>query len=69
MTVLLMGGLAAALAISYVGKYGNAHTGWTAICDHFGKFCSHGTASIVLGFLGDFVYLFLTIISANRSRY
>ncbi|KAL1554005.1 CASP-like protein 1F1 [Salvia divinorum] len=67
-TVLLMGGLGAALGISYVGKYGNSRTGWMPICNHFGKFCNRGVVSSVLGFMGFFVYLFLTIISANQSR-
>ncbi|XP_042064150.1 CASP-like protein 1F2 [Salvia splendens] len=67
-TVLLMAGLGAAMAIAYVGKFGNSHTGWMQICDHFGKFCNTVIASSVVGFLGLFVYLILTIVSANQSR-
>ncbi|XP_047938455.1 CASP-like protein 1F1 [Salvia hispanica] len=67
-TVLLMAGLGAAMGIAYVGKYGNSRSGWMPICDHFGKFCNRGVVSVVLGFMGFFVYLFLTIISANQSR-
>lgn len=63
-----MAGLAATMAIAYVGKYGNPHTGWMPICDHFKKFCNRGVASATLGFLGVIVYLFLTIISANKLR-
>ncbi|XP_042058947.1 CASP-like protein 1F1 isoform X2 [Salvia splendens] len=67
-TVLLMAGLGAAMAIAYVGKFGNSHSGWMQICDHFGKFCNRVIASSVVGFLGLFVYLILTIVSANQSR-
>lgn len=66
---LLMAGCAAATAIGYVGKYGNSHTGWMAICDHFSKFCNKLILSIMLSYLSFFFYLCLTIISANRSRH
>ncbi|KAH6772030.1 hypothetical protein C2S53_015022 [Perilla frutescens var. hirtella] len=68
LTILLMAGFAAWMAIAYVGKYGNSHTGWMPICDHFGKFCNRGIVSGIIGFLGIVVYLILTIISANKSR-
>ncbi|KAK3042521.1 hypothetical protein RJ639_000245 [Escallonia herrerae] len=67
MTLLMAGG-AAATAIGYVGRYGNSHTGWMAICDNFGKFCDRVTVSVLLSFFGFVLYLFLVIISANRSR-
>ncbi|XP_057767577.1 CASP-like protein 1F2 [Salvia miltiorrhiza] len=67
-TTLLMAALAASWAIAYVGKFGNSHTGWIQICDHFGKFCNRGIASTLLGFLGVIIYLILTIVSANQSR-
>ncbi|KAM7483488.1 hypothetical protein LguiB_008071 [Lonicera macranthoides] len=65
---LLMGGCAAATAIGYVGRYGNSHTGWMPICDHFAKFCSRVTISVTLSYLSFFLYLALSIISANKSR-
>ncbi|XP_012842761.1 PREDICTED: CASP-like protein 1F2 isoform X2 [Erythranthe guttata] len=68
MTVLLMGGCAAATAIGYVGKYGNSHSGWVAICGYFGKFCNRITAASLLSYFGFLLYLLLTVISANKSR-
>ncbi|KAK6148024.1 hypothetical protein DH2020_018936 [Rehmannia glutinosa] len=67
MTVLLMAGCAAATAIGYVGKYGNSHTGWMAVCGYFAKFCNRATAASSLSYLGFFFYLLLTVISANTS--
>ncbi|KAI3455088.1 hypothetical protein Pfo_011751 [Paulownia fortunei] len=68
MTVLLMAGCAAATAVGYVGKYGNSHTGWAAICGYFAKFCNRATAASLLSYFGFFFYLILTVISANNSR-
>ncbi|CAK9177456.1 unnamed protein product [Ilex paraguariensis] len=66
--ILLMAGCAAATAIGFVGRYGNSHTGWMAICDHFAKFCNRATVSVMFSFLAFILYLCLTIISANKSR-
>ncbi|CAI9754031.1 unnamed protein product [Fraxinus pennsylvanica] len=68
LTMLLMAGCAAATAIGYLGKYGEGHTGWTGICDHFAKYCKRITLSVVLSFFCVVFYLFLTVISANKSR-
>ncbi|KAK9278355.1 hypothetical protein L1049_027920 [Liquidambar formosana] len=65
---LVMAGSAAATAIGYVGRYGNSHTGWMPLCDHFGKFCNKSTAAVLLSYLSFIFLLLLTIISANRSR-
>ncbi|KAG8388122.1 hypothetical protein BUALT_Bualt02G0092900 [Buddleja alternifolia] len=67
-SLLLIAGCAAATAIAYVGKYGNSHTGWMAICDHFAKFCNRVKASAMLSYLAFAFYLILTIISACNSR-
>ncbi|KAL6576236.1 hypothetical protein OROHE_000017 [Orobanche hederae] len=69
MTVLLMAGCAAATAVGYVGKYGNSHSGWMAVCGYFAKFCNRAEAASLLSYLGFFSYLILTVISANKSRY
>ena len=69
MVALLMAGCAAATAIGYVGKYGNSHSGWIAICDNFGKFCDKVTISVMLSYFAFGFYLFLTIISATMSRH
>ncbi|KAA8540641.1 hypothetical protein F0562_024440 [Nyssa sinensis] len=68
MMTLIMAGCAAATAIGYVGRYGNSHTGWVAICDHFAKFCDRVTISVIFAFFSFLFYLFLTIISASESR-
>ncbi|RAL39064.1 unnamed protein product [Cuscuta campestris] len=65
---LLLSGCAAASAIGYVGKYGESHSGWMAICDNVTKFCHKLTLSLVLSYLAVIFYLCLTILSANRSR-
>ncbi|KAK4486171.1 hypothetical protein RD792_008844 [Penstemon davidsonii] len=68
MSELLMAGCAAATAVGYIGKYGNTHTGWTPVCDHFAKFCNRGIAAVLLSFLSIAFYLILTIISAKKWR-
>lgn len=68
MTVFLMAGCAAATAVGYIGKYGNNHSGWMAVCGYFAKFCNRVTVAAFLSYLGLFIYLMLTVISANKSR-
>ncbi|KAL9422771.1 hypothetical protein AB3S75_034949 [Citrus x aurantiifolia] len=65
---LLLAGCAAATAVGYIGRYGNEHIGWMAICEQFGKFCNKVTASVILSYLSFLCLLVLTIISASRSR-
>ncbi|GAV62723.1 DUF588 domain-containing protein [Cephalotus follicularis] len=69
MMSLVLAGCAAATAIGYVGKYGNSHSGWMPVCDHFGKFCKRMTASLILSYLAFFALLVLTITSAIKSRH
>ncbi|XP_051115484.1 CASP-like protein 1F2 [Andrographis paniculata] len=57
---------AASTAVGWVGKYGNSHTGWTAICDHFGRFCNRIIAAVVLAYIGLALFMILTAISAKR---
>ncbi|XP_022883700.1 CASP-like protein 1F1 [Olea europaea var. sylvestris] len=68
LTMLLMSGCTAAIAIGYLGKYGNNHTGWIGICDHFTKYCSRIMLSVMLSFICVMFYLFLTVNSVNVSR-
>lgn len=68
MMVLVVSACAAATAIGYVGKYGNSHTGWTPICDHFGKFCHRVTTSVAISYLAVLCLLILTIISATPPK-
>ncbi|KAG6385987.1 hypothetical protein SASPL_154871 [Salvia splendens] len=68
-TMLLMAACAAATAVGYVGKYGNSHAGWVAICGYFGKFCHKATAASSISYLALVVYLILTVMSANKARH
>ncbi|MFX6533065.1 CASP domain-containing protein [Acinetobacter baumannii] len=68
-TVFLMSGCGAATAVGYIGEKGNSHIGWTAVCDHFGKFCNRALVSIGLSYVGIFFYLILTVIYAYKSRH
>ncbi|KAL6494409.1 hypothetical protein OROGR_031209 [Orobanche gracilis] len=65
-TLLLMSACAASTAVAYIGKYGNDHIGWMAICDHFAKFCNRIQAAIILTYLGFALYLVLTLVSVNK---
>lgn len=65
---LVLGGCAAATVIGSLGKYGNSHTGWMQICDHFGKFCKRATTSVTFSYLSLVCLLILTITSASKSR-
>ncbi|KAL5543827.1 hypothetical protein UlMin_007611 [Ulmus minor] len=68
MVLFLMAGCAAATAIGYVGKYGNEHTGWLPICDHFHKYCKRLTTSMAFSYFAVFLFLILTILSATKSK-
>lgn len=67
-TTLLMAACAAASAIGLVGKFGNSHVGWMAICNDFGRFCDRIIVAVTLSYLAFLVHLLLTVISANKSR-
>ncbi|PON77208.1 Casparian strip membrane protein [Parasponia andersonii] len=66
--LLVLAGCAAATTIGYVGQYGNNHSGWSPICDHFQKYCKRVTASVAFSYLSVMFFLMLTIISASKSR-
>lgn len=66
MTLLLISGCGAATAVGYVGKYGEDHMGWSAICDHVNKFCKTNLASLLLSYFSFFAYLGLTILTAYK---
>lgn len=65
---LVLAGCAAATAIGFIGKYGDSHTGWMPICDHFGRFCDRGTISMIFSYLSLVLLLTLTVTSASKSR-
>ncbi|KAG8379484.1 hypothetical protein BUALT_Bualt07G0093300 [Buddleja alternifolia] len=66
--LLLVSACAAATAIGHVGKYGDKHTGWLAICSFFPKFCNRSTLSVLMSYIGTLSYFFITILSASMSR-
>ncbi|KAJ9163941.1 hypothetical protein P3X46_023562 [Hevea brasiliensis] len=68
MMCLVLAGCAAATAIGFVGKYGNSHSGWMPICDHFARFCHRVTITLILSYLSLVFLLILTITSASNSR-
>ncbi|CAH9109094.1 unnamed protein product [Cuscuta europaea] len=65
---LLLSGCASATGIGYIGKYGESHSGWMAICDNVTHFCHKMTLSLALSYVAVVFYLCLTILSANQSR-
>ncbi|XP_077210192.1 CASP-like protein 1F1 [Tasmannia lanceolata] len=65
---LVIASAAAATSVSYVGKYGNSHIGWTAICDKFGKFCNKGEGALVCSYAGFILFFILTVLSAKKLR-
>lgn len=66
--MLTTAGCAAATAVGYVGKYGNSHAGWMAVCGYFPKFCNKATAALSISYFALALYFILTVISANKSR-
>uniref|UniRef100_A0A2N9FC76 CASP-like protein n=1 Tax=Fagus sylvatica TaxID=28930 RepID=A0A2N9FC76_FAGSY len=68
MMILVLAGCAAATAEGYIGRYGNSHSGWTPICDNFGKFCNKMMSSVILSYLSVSFLVMLIIISVNKSR-
>ncbi|KAG0499196.1 hypothetical protein HPP92_003496 [Vanilla planifolia] len=50
--MLLTAAVAAAGAISEVGKKGNEHAGWLPICGQVSKYCHHVMGALICGFVG-----------------
>ncbi|KAL0331819.1 UNVERIFIED_CONTAM: CASP-like protein 1F1 [Sesamum calycinum] len=66
--VLLLSGGSAAMAIGYVGRFGQPQTGWIPICDRVPKFCDKILVSIVSSFLAVICLLVLTIMSVHKLK-
>ncbi|CAA0824608.1 CASP-like protein 1C2 [Striga hermonthica] len=66
--VLLLSGTSAAMAIGYVGRYGQSKTGWMPVCDRVAKFCDKIIASIVSSFVALICLVLLTIMSAHKLK-
>lgn len=67
MTLLIMSGFSAASSVAYIGKKGNSHSGWVAICHQFGKFCNHVAGALLASFLGTIMFMIFTIMSAGSQ--
>ncbi|OAY48014.1 CASP-like protein 1F1 [Manihot esculenta] len=68
MMCLILAGCAAATAVGFVGKYGNSHSGWMPICNHFVRFCHRTTISLMVSYFSLLFLLILTVTSASNSR-
>ncbi|CAL1389190.1 unnamed protein product [Linum trigynum] len=64
---LVVAGCSAAMAIGVIGKYGENHSGWMPICDHFHRFCNRGTTSLALSYISLVLLFILTIMSSRNS--
>ncbi|XP_021740376.1 CASP-like protein 1C3 [Chenopodium quinoa] len=66
-TLLLTSAASAALAIAYVGKKGNTHAGWLAICGQVPKFCDQTSAALAVGFVAAIIYFVLLLYSLHAA--
>ncbi|XP_057800552.1 CASP-like protein 1F2 [Salvia miltiorrhiza] len=66
--VLLVSACSAAMAIGFVGRYGQSQTGWVSICDRVQKFCDKIMVSIVISFLAAICLFLLTLMSAHNLK-
>lgn len=67
MTLLVMSATSAASSVAYIGKKGNSHSGWVAICHQFGKFCDRVVGSLFASFFGTVMFMIFTIMSAGSQ--
>ncbi|WOL08954.1 CASP-like protein 1B1 [Canna indica] len=63
MFALVATGAAAAAAMAELGKNGNEHARWNAICDKFGSFCLRGGLALTASFVGALVLMIMNAIS------
>ncbi|KAH6829927.1 hypothetical protein C2S53_018698 [Perilla frutescens var. hirtella] len=66
--LVLLSACSAAMAIGFVGKFGQAETGWMSICDRVQEFCDKMTVSIVTSFLAVICLFLLTVMSAYNLK-
>ncbi|KAK9113022.1 hypothetical protein Scep_020541 [Stephania cephalantha] len=59
-------GCSAAAAFGWVGKYGNTHTGWMAICDKFSAFCNRSQNSVGIAVVAALLFLISMIGSVIK---
>ncbi|OVA04361.1 Uncharacterized protein family UPF0497 [Macleaya cordata] len=66
MVALLFSGNGAAAAVGVLGYKGNSHTQWKKVCNVFGGFCRHATASIALSLIGSLMFILLLVLATSR---
>ncbi|XP_058077032.1 CASP-like protein 1D1 [Magnolia sinica] len=55
--------MGAASSIGYLGLKGNSHAGWTKVCNIYGKFCRHVSASISISLIASIILILLVFLS------
>ncbi|KAL8113380.1 CASP-like protein 1B1 [Apium graveolens] len=65
---LISGGANAAAFMGEVGRNGNSHARWNKTCDKFKKYCDHGSAAMLLSFIGVLILITITSISILKLR-
>ncbi|XP_040376016.1 CASP-like protein 1C1-1 [Oryza brachyantha] len=61
--MVLTGAVAAAGAIAELGKHGNSHAGWMAICEQVPVFCDRVRSALVAGSVAIVLYYLLLMYS------
>ncbi|KAH9289756.1 hypothetical protein KI387_033873, partial [Taxus chinensis] len=64
MTLVITSGASAATAIGYVGVKGNNHVAWIKVCNEFETFCYRMGGAVSASFIGLFIFIGLTVVSA-----
>ncbi|XP_020592982.1 CASP-like protein 1C1 [Phalaenopsis equestris] len=65
--MLLTAAMAAAAAISHVGKKGNEHAGWLPICDEVPKYCNQVMGALISGAIGLLLYTIIVIHTITNA--
>jgi uncharacterized protein (TIGR01569 family) len=63
--MLLVGAVAAAGAISDIGRNGNTHAGWLPICGQVRAYCGHVMGALIAGFVSLVVYFLIIMYSLH----
>ncbi|KAL5979205.1 hypothetical protein ACLOJK_019103 [Asimina triloba] len=61
MTEVMIAATAAALGVAYIGQYGNSHTGWPAICDHFHGYCGRVQMALIAALISIIPFFIIVI--------
>ncbi|PKA59077.1 CASP-like protein [Apostasia shenzhenica] len=59
--MLLTAAVAAAGAISHLGKKGNEHAGWLPICKQVPKYCNHVMGALISGAIALLLYAMIVL--------